>query len=65
MEDVAKSFQMDGHTLDDDLLSIKKLSKDAYIMADIVINHASSKGKWFKNFLKNKEKIAQLENQFS
>ena len=34
---------------------IKKLSKDAYIMADIVINHASSKGKWFKNFLKNKD----------
>ena len=25
------------------------------IMADIVINHASSKGKWFKNFLKNKD----------
>ena len=24
-------------------------------MADIVINHASSKGKWFKNFLKNKD----------
>ena len=24
-------------------------------MADIVINHASSKGVWFKNFLKNKD----------
>lgn len=30
MEDVAKSFQMDGHTLDDDPLSIKKLSKDLF-----------------------------------
>ena len=23
-------------------------------MADVVINHASSKGLWFKNFLRNK-----------
>ncbi|MAJ57345.1 MAG: alpha-amylase [Candidatus Pelagibacter sp.] len=34
---------------------IKRLSKYANIMADIVINHASSKGVWFKNFLKNKD----------
>ena len=34
---------------------IKRLSKDANIMADIVINHASSKGVWFRNFLKNKD----------
>ena len=29
-------------------------SKKTNIMADIVINHASSKGLWFKNFLRNK-----------
>ena len=34
---------------------IKRLSKDTNIMADIVINHASSKSTWFKNFLKNKD----------
>ena len=34
---------------------IKKLSKDAYITAVSVINPASSKGKFFNNFLKNKD----------
>ena len=33
---------------------IKKLSKNYKIMSDIVLNHASSKSKWFKNFLKEK-----------
>jgi len=33
---------------------INKFSKKNNIMADIVINHASSKGLWFKNFLKDK-----------
>ncbi len=33
---------------------INYISKKSIIMADIVINHASSKGLWFKNFLRNK-----------
>ena len=33
---------------------IYQQSKMTNIMADIVINHASSKGLWFKNFLSNK-----------
>ena len=33
---------------------INNFSKKNNIMADIVINHASSKGLWFKNFLRNK-----------
>ena len=33
---------------------IKELSKDANIMTDLVLNHASSKGQWYKNFLKEK-----------
>ena len=33
---------------------IKNLSKISIIMADLVINHASSRGIWFANFLKNK-----------
>ena len=33
---------------------IKKFSKKTNIMADIVINHSSARGLWFKNFLKNK-----------
>ena len=33
---------------------IKKLSKNYKIMSDVVLNHASSKSKWFKNFLKEK-----------
>ncbi len=33
---------------------IYQQSKKTNIMADIVINHASSKGLWFKNFLSNK-----------
>ena len=33
---------------------IYKQSKRTNMMADVVINHASSKGLWFKNFLANK-----------
>ena len=33
---------------------IKELSKNANIMTDLVLNHASSKGQWYKNFLKEK-----------
>ena len=37
-----------------DWSDISRLSKNTNIMADVVINHASSKGLWFKNFLTNK-----------
>ncbi|MDC3151602.1 alpha-amylase family glycosyl hydrolase [Candidatus Pelagibacter sp.] len=37
-----------------DWSEINKQSKNTNIMADVVINHASSKGLWFKNFLANK-----------
>ena len=30
--------------------NIKKISKSNNIMADIVINHSSARGLWFKNF---------------
>ena len=33
---------------------IKKISKFNHVMADIVINHSSARGLWFKNFLKKK-----------
>ena len=33
---------------------INQISKDCNIMADLVINHSSSRGLWFSNFLKNK-----------
>ena len=33
---------------------IKKISKSTHVMADIVINHSSARGLWFKNFLKKK-----------
>ncbi|MDA9702063.1 alpha-amylase family glycosyl hydrolase [Candidatus Pelagibacter sp.] len=33
---------------------IKKISKSSHVMADIVINHSSARGLWFKNFLKKK-----------
>ena len=33
---------------------IKKISKSNHVMADIVINHSSARGLWFKNFLKKK-----------
>ncbi len=33
---------------------IKELSKNANIMADLVLNHSSSEGKWYKNFLEEK-----------
>ena len=35
---------------------IKKISKSYKIMSDVVLNHASSKSIWFKNFLKGKGK---------
>ncbi len=34
---------------------IKKFSKKNDVMADIVINHSSARGLWFKNFLKDKK----------
>ncbi len=36
-------------------LDIKKVSKSSDVMADMVINHSSARGLWFKNFLKEKE----------
>ena len=33
---------------------IKRISKSNHVMADIVINHSSARGLWFKNFLKKK-----------
>ncbi|QIA08133.1 sugar phosphorylase [Draconibacterium halophilum] len=35
-----------------DWCDIEDLTKDYDLMADLVINHASSKSQWFKNFLK-------------
>ena len=34
---------------------IKKISRSNDIMADVVINHSSARGLWFRNFLKNKK----------
>ena len=34
---------------------IKNVSKSSNVMADMVINHSSARGLWFKNFLKKKE----------
>ena len=34
---------------------IKNISKSNSVMADMVINHSSARGLWFKNFLKKKE----------
>jgi len=36
-------------------LDIKSISKSSNIMADMVINHSSARGLWFKNFLKKKD----------
>ena len=36
---------------------IKKISKSSHVMADIVINHSSARGLWFKNFLKKKDLV--------
>ena len=36
-------------------LDIKNISKSSDVMADMVINHSSARGLWFKNFLKKKE----------
>jgi len=35
---------------------IKKINKNYKIMADLVVNHGSSKSKWFENFLKQSGK---------
>ena len=35
---------------------IKKINKNYKIMADLVINHGSSKSKWFENFIKQSGK---------
>ena len=32
---------------------INSFSKNCFIMADVVINHSSSRGLWFKNYLRN------------
>ena len=34
---------------------IKKISQDTNIMTDLVLNHASSQGNWYKNFIENKD----------
>ena len=34
---------------------IKKISRSTDIMADMVINHSSARGLWFRNFLKSKK----------
>ena len=34
---------------------VKNVSKSSNVMADLVINHSSARGLWFKNFLKKKE----------
>ena len=34
---------------------IRSLSNDASIMADLILNHSSIKGKWFNSFIKEKE----------
>ncbi len=36
---------------------IVKLSKKYNLMADLVLNHSSSKNKWFEGFLKSEEKL--------
>ena len=63
---VKDHYQVDkklGHWSD-----IYQISKKTNIMADIVINHASSKGLWFKNFLRNKspgkEYFLTVDNKF-
>ena len=40
-------------------LDIKSISKSSDVMADMVINHSSARGLWFRNFLKKRslEKI--------
>ena len=45
-------------------LDIKNVSKSSDVMADMVINHSSARGFWFKNFLKkrNLEKIFFLQS---
>tara|TARA_B100000989_G_C19527882_1_gene467912 strand:+ start:219 stop:1952 length:1734 start_codon:yes stop_codon:yes gene_type:complete len=49
--------------------NINNFSKKNYIMADVVINHASSKGLWFRNFLRNKspgkDYFIKVNNKFN
>ena len=51
-----------------DWKDIKSYSQNKNIMADIVINHSSSKGVWFKNFLKDqspgKDYFFIVDNKF-
>ena len=35
-------------------MDIKKLSDNYKVMVDVVLNHGSTKSKWFKNFQRNK-----------
>jgi len=50
-------------------LDIKSISKSTNVMADMVINHSSARGLWFKNFLKKKEPgkdyFLTVENKFN
>ena len=39
---------------------IKNVSKSSYVMADMVINHSSARGLWFRNFLKKKRAWKRL-----
>ena len=49
---VTNFFRIDGRH--GNWSDLKKISKNFKIMSDVVLNHASSESKWFKNFLKNK-----------
>ena len=39
---------------------IRNFSKKTTVMADLVINHASSRGLWFANFLKDKLSLIHI-----
>ena len=39
---------------------IKNFSKSSDVMADMVINHSSARGLWFKNFLKKKKNLEKI-----
>ena len=50
-------------------LDIKSISKSTNVMADMVINHSSARGLWFKNFLKKKvpgkDYFLTVDNKFN
>ena len=50
-------------------LDIKSISKSTDVMADMVINHSSARGLWFKNFLKKKvpgkDYFLTVDNKFN